>query len=283
MNEIRRIARVYYREFEGLSLYPSPKTSLFWIWTLSVFAMFSANAGYLYLFSSLPNPNWWILIPALSDLIALRMLEKVDEHRNAQIKKILSKKMGADFDSTDSWKTHRLSQLLGVRSEHFLKAAEDIHSMRSVLAAFQSKAQATNSKSIFRHVYDASSKDRITNLILVLVGVIVTLAATSQANLENLFEAYDSPGFWALIALLAMFATMMFSFWMFAVTMALIVGDMYQRWRARFSMSLLGDDFEVGYLVGDLVRLHRRPPLSRIRIKGPGSNYPLLREPGSLL
>jgi hypothetical protein len=215
----------------------------------------------LYLFSSLPNPNWWMLIPALSDLIALLMLEKVNEHRNAQMKKILGKKIGADFDSTDSWKTQRLSQLLGVRSERFLKAAEDIHSMRSVLTAFQSKAQATNSKSIFRHIYDSSSKDRITNLVLVFVGVIVTLAATSQVNLENLFEAYDSPDFWTFIALLAMFATMIFSFWMFAVAMALIFGDMYQRWRARFSTSLLGNDFEVGYLVGDLVRLHRRPPL----------------------
>ena len=261
MNEIRRIAKIYFEEFEGLHLYTSPKTGLFYAWLIALIAMMATNVTFIVLLSSHLIPEWSAIFPLASDVLAAQLSQRLKKQRNSRIKEVMKLRDGFDFDSLDSCKKSRLTNLLGARPEKFMKTADDICRMQTILKKYDPAAQETALQFVARYVYDSRSKDRILNLGLVFVGVIVTLAATGQANLENLFEAYSSNSFWTLIALMEILAVVSFMVWMLLFTMWFALRHVFNQWKAKLFGGLLGGQTEISYMVCDLVLLHRRPPL----------------------
>lgn len=261
MNEIRRIAKIYFEEFEGLHLYTSPRTGLFYSWLLSLFAMISINISFIFLFSSNQNSGWYAVFPFASDVLVALISQRLTKQRNHRIKEIIKLQHSFDFDSLNSCKKFRLKNLLGIRQEKFLITAENICRMQEILRKYDPSTQETAFQFIIRYVYDSRSKERILNLGLVLVGVFVTLAATDHANLENLFDAYSSQSFWLFLALLEVLAVVAFMAWMMTFTMWFSLRHIFNQWQAKLFSGLLGGQTEVSYMVCDLIQLHRRPPL----------------------
>lgn len=261
MNEIRRIAKIYFEEFEGLHLYTSPRTRLFYVWLIALIAMIAINVAFVVLLGSNQISEWFAVFPLSSDVLAAQISQQLTKQRNSRIKEVMKLRDGFDFDSLDTCKKSRLTGLLGVRSEKFLETADDICRMQLILTRHDPSSQESSLQFIARYVYDSRSKDRILNLGLVFVGVVVTLAATGQANLENLFDAYSSNSFWTFMALMEMLAVVTFMVWVWLFTMWFSLRHIFNQWWAKIFGGLHGGQTEISYLICDLVRLHRRPPL----------------------
>jgi hypothetical protein len=261
MDEIQRIAKVYFEEFEGLHLYTSPKTGLFYTWLLALASMVLINILFVILLSANRIPEWYATFPLAADVLAALISQRMTKQREARIRATIKLRDGFDFDSLESCKKSRLMGLLGIRPAIFLETANDICRMQAILKEHDPKSQETTFQFIARCVYDSRSKDRILNLGLVFVGVVVTLAATGQANLENLFEAYSSNSFWTLIALMEMLAILGFMIWIWLFTMWFSLRHVVSQWWAKLFSGILGGSTEVSYMVCDLVKLHKRPPL----------------------
>lgn len=261
MNEIRRIAKIYFEEFEGFHLYSKPKTGLFYIWLIALLAMLAANAAAVVLVSSKRVPDWYFAFALASDVFFAVISQSVARQRNSRIQAAMKAREGYSFNSLESCKRNRLSSLLGVRPEKFLESADDICRMRAILSQYDPTDSNSILQLIVRYIYDSRSKDRLLNLCLVFVGVIVTLAATGHANLENLFEAYSSDSFMALVTLLEVFAIVGLLLWILLHTLWFSFRYLFNHWCAKLSNAKFGGNTEVAYMVCDLVRLHKRPPL----------------------
>jgi hypothetical protein len=262
VNEIRRIAKIYFEEFEGLHLYTSPRTGLFYVWLIALISMMAINVAFVVLLGSHQIPEWFAAFPLASDVLAALISQRLTKQRDSRIKEVMKLRDGFYFDSLASCKKRRLAGLLGVRPEKFLETADDICRMQVILTRHDPISQESPLQFIARYVYDSRSKDRILNLGLVFAGVVVTLAATSQANLENLFEAYSSNSFWTLMALMEMLAVVVFMIWLWLFTMWFALRHVLNQWWAKLFGGLRGGQTEISYMVCDLVLLHRRPPLS---------------------
>jgi uncharacterized membrane protein (DUF441 family) len=260
MNEIRRIAKIYFEEFEGFHLYTKPKTGLFYIWLIAIVAMLATNAATVILLSK-NAPDWYSILALASDVFAALISQSLAKQRNSRIQLIMKTRDGFSFDSLESCKKSRLSSLLGVRPEKFLESADEICRMKEILAQLDPMSSKSIPQIVFRYIYDSRSKDRLLNLGLVFVGVTVTLAATGQANLENLFEAFSNDSFWSFLALLEMLAIVGFLLWILVHTLWFSSSYFFGQWCAKLSRAKFGGNTEVEYMVCDLVRLHRRPPL----------------------
>ena len=261
MNEIRRIAKIYFDEFEGIHLYTSPRTGLFYVWLIALIAMMAINVAFVVLFGSDRIPEWFAVFPLISDVLAAQISQRLRKQRDSRIKEVIKLRDGFDFDSLESCKKSRLAGLLGVRPEKFLETADDICRMQVILTRHDPASQESSLQFVARYVYDSRSKDRILNLGLVFVGVVVTLSATGQANLENLFDAYSDNSFWTLMALMEILAVAAFMVWVWLFTMWFALRQIFNQWWAKLFGRLRGGQTEISYMVCDLVLLHRRPPL----------------------
>jgi hypothetical protein len=261
VNEIRRIAKIYFDEFEGLHLYTSPRTRLFYVWVIALIAMMAINVGFVVLLGSNQIPEWFFAFPLASDVLAAHISQRLTKQRDSRIKEVMKLRDGFDFDSFDACKKSRLSGLLGIRPEKILETADDICHMQVILARHDPTSRESPLQFIVRYVYDSRSKDRILNLGLVFVGVVVTLAATSQANLENLFDAYSSDSFLRLMTLMETLAVAAVMVWGWLFAMWLSLRHVFNQWWAKLFAESRGGQTEISYMVCDLVLLHRRPPL----------------------
>lgn len=261
MDEIKRIAKIYFEEFEGLHLYPSHKSALLYGWVAALVAMALVNALFVYLISTNLVPNWWMVFPLASDVLAATLSKRVIQFRADRVKKLMNLRDGYNFDSLDSCKRDRLTVLFGVRPDKFLDVATEINSMKSILISHAATSQEVTFDSVMRDIYDSRSKDRLMNLCLVIAGVIVTLAATNQATLENLFDAFSSDAFWTFVAILELLVISGFLVWLMLLSLLAPLRYALNQWRAKLSKSLRGGETEIAYLMRDLIRLHRRRPL----------------------
>lgn len=261
MDEIRRIARIYFQEFEGLHLYPSCKAKLFYGWIFALITMIFVNALFIYLLVTNSVPLWCMIFPIASDALAGILSKRVSCFREHRIKELMNRRVGYSFESVDSCKRDRLATLFGTRPEKFLDAATEINCMKDILISYDKTSQESTFDSVIRSIYDSRSKDRLMNLGLVIAGVVVTLAATNQANLENLFDAFSNDGFLTFIAILELLAVSCFLLWLMLISLLMPIRNTFNQWRAKLSKDIRGGETEISYLVRDLVRLHRRRPL----------------------
>lgn len=263
MFEIRRIAKIYFEEFEGFHLYTKPKTWILYIWIIALITVIFVNTAVVILISFHRAPEWYAAFALASDVFLALTSQSFANQRESKVHTTMELRDGFSFDSLESCKRSRLSILLGIRPENFLESASDICRMKEILDQHDPIGSKSVSKILSQYLYDSRSKDRLMNLGLVFVGVIVTLSATSNASLENLFEAFSSDTFLTFVALLEMLAIVGFLLWILVHMLWFSFRSFFSQWGAKLSNAKLGGNTEVAYMVCDLVRLHRRPPLAR--------------------
>ena len=269
MNEYMRIAREYFEEFEGLKLYPSPKSALFWI-TLVLFIawgsalVFAISAGHrlrtwspqmgLFLGAEIGFLVAWLHVQNAKALMTTRRLQQRDQ---------------VQTDNLDDLKRAALHRLTGSGPQHFLTMAEECSRLLRLKSDFRLDVNDGFASRFAKRIYDPDSKARLVAITLSSFALFVALLPKTGLDRITLIGVLMDPGVHRIIAALEALAIMGFVVWIALQRLWQEIFDSAKMWFMRLFRPEAGSNVALRYFVNDLIRLHAPVFTSEERHVGP--------------
>lgn len=270
MKHYLEIANRYFNDMEGLHLYPSYRTPLFWAWWATTILWLGSLSYFLVTQQPLVGSNVYVAI-LVPEILWLVVATSASNWKMKKLIAVTNQRFEASFTSITECRRFLLSAAVSVASSDFLKTANEIDDLLSLQRRFRKYSDLTASD-FWRKVYDKDSKARLLTLLIAVVTMTVALSVRSNATLEALFDVYSEPGNRQFMALIAGMAVLMFVVFVGLQILTLTVVDGLALWAIKLSRGSMFSGWLLTYLVRDLVLHHRSSFASAPISKLPDAN-----------
>lgn len=251
MNDYVEVAKKYFRDLDGLHLYPWRSTwfqawvvsTVVWFLALVVFFAFHRDLG---LGTGIPI----ILVP---ELLWLALTFRIQTLKESRMVEETNARLGTSFSSPAECRRHVLADAVKASPPDFLRIAKEIDDLIGLQRRFR-KSSDQSWAELWRRIYDRDSKARLLTLMIALLSMIVALTARSNATLETLFEVYSEPSARSFMAVISLLAATLFALTIgFQVFVRTLLDGL-----ASWSTKLFGGSQQwlLGYLVRDLIKYY---------------------------
>jgi hypothetical protein len=258
MNQYLYISRNYFNEFEGMKLYPSPKTRSFWFLLSSVVVCI---VGFLYTENKI---NWSkptsLLVLIVSEFILILAIMHTQEKKKQKTLENFNLKRKTRFSDVEKCKSYLLSDLLRINPSSFLTVAKEIMELKNIEKTLRRSSERFTDN-IGRFIFYDSAKERISNYLLALFATLLAILVASGIKLDDWFDVVFSSEYLHQMQYLFIISMFLFLMGLGFLFILMFASETAMNWWIRLPQSKTGSAIELDYMMRDLIRLHTRPPM----------------------